>query len=101
MRQGPWQDLPRGRRETIVLLLRRGYTAIGGTRSGTVGQPTVPDFSQKVKKLAMKSLNLESGPNIFAKKGKKSEKIELRQSPSVVLSFWCSGMHLRNKASPF
>jgi hypothetical protein len=34
----------------------------GGARSGTVGRPTVPDFSQKVKKLAMKKSGVaESG----------------------------------------
>ena len=27
-RRGPWRNLPRGRRETIVLLRRRGYTTI-------------------------------------------------------------------------
>jgi hypothetical protein len=49
---------------------------------------TVPDFSQKVKKPALKnleSLNLEYGTNFFAKKGKNSKKIELQQSPTSPL----------------
>jgi hypothetical protein len=52
-----------------------------------VGWPPDPYFSQKVKKSALKnldSLNLESGTNVFSKKGKKHEKIELRQSPNNI-----------------
>ena len=61
-----------------------------------VGWPTVPDILQKVKKSALKnlsSLNLESGTTFFAKKGKKHEKIELRQSPTPIVIF----MHFWNK----
>ncbi len=66
-------------------------------RSGTVGRPTIPDLlrykmtkSWPWKNLA--SLNLELWNDFFAKKGKKHEKIELRQAPIM----WYSNFVLRH-----
>ena len=59
-------------------------------KSGTVGRPTVPDFSRKSKSRPRKKLellNLESGTTFFAKKGKKARKIELWQPPTLFHSF--------------
>jgi hypothetical protein len=65
-------------------------------KSGTVGRPTVPDFSQKDKKEAMKNLewlNLESGTTFFAKKKVKKARKSNYGSPIMWFSsflFWVS-----------
>jgi hypothetical protein len=71
----------------------------GGKKSGSGGRPTLPDFwplpdlAQKrghVNDLAL--LNLDYFAKVFAKKGKKKRKNELRQAPIGIgllsLLFW-------------
>jgi len=73
--------------ERNLEIWKPGNLDLEGQKSGMVGRPTVPDFLQKIKKSALKKSGVaKSGiwNDFFAKKGKKHEKIELRQSPTIV-----------------